>query len=66
MTAAHEQPDKFYLAREVWASQTAFMALDDPAKVRRATRIVRAALAREMLRTEDLTPLPEPARKNRG
>jgi hypothetical protein len=37
-------------------------AVDDPAKLAKAARIVRAALARHRLSLDDLTPLPAPDR----
>jgi hypothetical protein len=48
-------------ARQVRLSQTANRAVDDPAKLARAARIVRAALARNALTLADLElPLPDP------
>ena len=54
-----EQKEALDHARMVWSTESAFRALDDPARVRRATHIVRAALARKVLTIADLTPLPE-------
>ncbi len=39
--------------------RAAFRAVDDPVKLARAARIVRAALARKKISLADLTPLPE-------
>jgi hypothetical protein len=47
-------------ARAVRLTQTAHRAVDDPAQLARAARIVRAALARERLTLAELTPLPTP------
>jgi hypothetical protein len=41
-----------------WA---AHRAVDDPAKLAKAARVVRAALARNKLNLTDLTPLDPPA-----
>jgi hypothetical protein len=38
--------------------RSAHRAVDDPAQLARAARIVRAALARRKLTVADLTPLP--------
>lgn len=40
--------------------KAALRALDDPAKLARAARIVRAALERQRLTIQDLTPTDEP------
>lgn len=45
-------------ARSVWLTRTAHRAADNPAELARATRIVRAALARQRLTLAELTPLP--------
>jgi hypothetical protein len=45
-------------ARAVRLAQTAHRAVDDPAQLARAARIVRAALARERISPDELTPLP--------
>lgn len=52
--------ERMRYAREVGLAQHAHRAVEDPIKLNKAARIVRAALAREMLRIEDLTPLPNP------
>jgi hypothetical protein len=44
-------------ARAIHEANAAHRALGDPALLRRATRIVRAALAAELLEIGDLTPL---------
>lgn len=46
--------------REIYMAETAHRALDDPARLARAARIVRAALERGVLTQADLTPLPDP------
>jgi hypothetical protein len=51
----HTQTEK---ARETWQRVAAHRAVDDPAALARAARIVRAALARRKLTYADLTPLP--------
>jgi hypothetical protein len=51
----HTQTEK---ARETWQRDSAHRAVDDPAALARAARIVRAALARRKLNVADLTPLP--------
>lgn len=43
------------------AAASAHRAVDDPATLARAVRIVRAALDRQQISVEDLTPLPAPA-----
>jgi hypothetical protein len=53
------------IATEARLTYLAHRAVDDPAYLARAARIVRAALARRKLSIEDLTPLPLPER-NRG
>lgn len=45
-------------ARATRLTQTAHRAVDDPATLARAARIIRAALARQALTLYDLTPLP--------
>jgi hypothetical protein len=45
-------------ARKVLIVQSAHRAVDDPAVLARAARIVRAALARKVITLADLTPLP--------
>lgn len=45
--------------REVHQRHSAHRAVDDPAKLARAARIVRAALARQVLTLDDLAPLPD-------
>jgi hypothetical protein len=47
-------------AREVHVTRSAHRAVDDPAKLAKAARIVRAALSRNQLTLADLTPLPHP------
>jgi hypothetical protein len=47
-------------ARAKLQDQTAYRAVDDPVRLARAARIVRAALARQMIELADLTPLPDP------
>jgi hypothetical protein len=51
----HAQTEK---ARETWQVVAAHRAVDDPAALARAARIVRAALARKRLTLAELTPLP--------
>lgn len=46
------------IANEVRLWQSARRAIDDPAVLARAARIVRVALARELLTPEDLEPHP--------
>jgi hypothetical protein len=56
---AVERPEsKTAPARRVRLTQTAHRAVDDPIELARAARIVRAALARQRLTIDDLTPLP--------
>jgi hypothetical protein len=45
-------------ARETHVTRAAHRAVDDPAQLARAARIVRAALARKRLTLDELTPLP--------
>jgi hypothetical protein len=45
-------------ARQVQLTRTAHRAVDDPVELARAARVVRAALARQRLSIDDLTPLP--------
>jgi hypothetical protein len=45
-------------ARETHVTRAAHRAVDDPAQLARAARIVRAALARRKLTLAELTPLP--------
>lgn len=45
--------EKATIAAQEWHAER---AIDDPAKLARAARIVRAALARRRLSIEDLTP----------
>lgn len=47
-------------ARETYFAECAHRALEDPIKLAKAARIVRAALARGVLSEHDLTPLPDP------
>jgi hypothetical protein len=47
-------------AREKRWVQAAHSSIEDPVVLARAARQVRAALARGMLRAEELTPLPLP------
>lgn len=46
-------------ARNARETKSAYRALDDPPTLRRAVRIVRAAMARNVLTLDELTPLPE-------
>lgn len=46
-------------ATEAHVTNSAHRAVDDPKQLARATRIVRAALARRKLTHDDLTPLPD-------
>lgn len=46
-------------ARAIRLTQVAHRAVDDPATLARAARIVRAALARQRLTLDELTPLPD-------
>jgi hypothetical protein len=43
--------------------RSAHRAVDDPARLAQATRIVRAALARKRLTLDELTPLDPPTPK---
>lgn len=45
-------------ATEAHKRNAAHRAVDDPAQLARAARIVRAALARQRLTLDELTPLP--------
>jgi hypothetical protein len=47
-------------ATEARLRNQANRAVDDPVKLARAARIVRAALVRRKLTIDDLTPLPAP------
>lgn len=49
-------------ARQIRVTQAAHRAVDDPVKLARAARIVRAALARNVITLADLEPLPLPER----
>jgi hypothetical protein len=51
-------------ARDTHQRNAAHRAVDDPAKLAAAARIVRAALARKRLALTDLTPLPDTRRKS--
>jgi len=51
-------PDTAAATRE-HMHRSAHRAVDDPAQLARAARIVRAALARNRLTLDDLTPLPD-------
>lgn len=51
-------PDKAAKARQAHVINAAHRAAEDPARLARSTRIVRAALARQRLALADLTPLP--------
>lgn len=52
-------------ARQEHQRNAAHRAVDDPAQLARAARIVRAALARKRLSLAELTPLPD-RRKTAG
>lgn len=47
-------------ARDAWIEQAAVRALDDPAKLARAARIVRVALERQRLSLDDIRPSSGP------
>lgn len=47
-------------ARGKYQAQVAHRAVDDPVRLGRAARIVRAALARQKLTLDELSPLPAP------
>ncbi|MGH3521954.1 MAG: hypothetical protein ACRDU4_03780 [Mycobacterium sp.] len=51
-------PSDMRRATEAHQTHAAHRAVDDPAQLARAARIVRAALARKGLSLADLTPLP--------
>lgn len=55
------RPDRAAKGREVHQAKSAHRAVDDPTKLARAARIVRAALARDKLTLDELTPLELPA-----
>lgn len=55
--ASQETLDK---AREEWSNLSARRAVEDPARLKKATLQVRAALAAGKLTLDDLTPLPDP------
>lgn len=49
-------PDRLRAAREEWSNVNAQRAVEDPAKLRKAMRVVRVALAREMITIDELVP----------
>lgn len=51
-------------ARAEYERRSAYRAIDDPAALARAARIVRAALARQKIALADLTPLEPPKDKS--
>lgn len=51
-------------ARAAFLADCAYRAVDDPARLAKAMRVVRAALALGVLTSDDLTPLPDPRSKN--
>lgn len=59
-------PDRAARARQVFQTNSAHRAVNDPVRLARAARIVRAALARKRLRLADLTPLPAEAEQDHG
>lgn len=57
------RPDHAAKGRAVHQALSAHRAVDDPVKLGRAARIVRAALARRKLTLDELTPLEIPERR---
>lgn len=53
----HPDADTREIDRELEAAKVE-LALDDPVQLTRAARIIRAALGRQRLTLEELTPLP--------
>lgn len=53
-------------ARAQGIVNAAHRAVDDPAKLARAARIVRAALARQKISLDELTPLPNARERDAG
>lgn len=60
MTRSAQQNEVLVRARAKNQARAAHYALEDPLRLARAARIVRAALARQMIDVADLTPLPDP------
>ncbi|WP_406306262.1 hypothetical protein OHA61_34090 [Streptomyces sp. NBC_00885] len=59
-------PARTTAATEAHARNAAHRAVDDPAQLARAARIVRAALARQRITLAELTPLPASPRRRGG
>lgn len=53
-------------ARLIYRDHAAHRAVDDPVRLARAARIVRAALARKKITLAELTPIPEPENRKKA